>query len=129
MPHPNIPGTYAAPGASKRTKKRRAYATLIDLRDDVERGSPVSGDPGHGDRGRARFPMANTAQARNALSRLPQAMGLSADDKRLIAQRAVNILGYVTGSARKWGVHRVTRGPQAALMQHPRVLPRRHTRL
>lgn len=111
---PTIPEQRAEPGASAKTRQRRLRATFIDKR-GLE--PPVAED-----KGRARFPIGNEAQARNALARLPQAKGLTKDEMRIVAQRAVNVLGKVTPSARKYGVDRVTRSRSQAIERKPVIL-------
>ena len=107
---------------------RRARATVIDLRKDKKRGSPVAGDPGHGDRGSAAFPMKDDAHARNALARLPRAK-FPLDVKQVVARRAANILQKVTPGAKRFGVTRRTRPRSQALKQRPVVIGRRGSRL
>lgn len=49
-----------------------------------------------------RFPIPDMAHARNALSRLPQAHGLSSEDKKRIMSKAAAKLGHKTESMKKW---------------------------
>jgi hypothetical protein len=50
---------------------------------------------------RGRFPMPDKAHARNALARLNQAKGISAEDKRAVKRRAQRMLGKRTSSRRR----------------------------
>jgi hypothetical protein len=109
-----IPEQRSAPGASERARRRRLRATFIDKR-GLE--PPVADD-----KGRPRFPIADRAQARSALSRLSQTEGLTSEQKQVVAQRAANVLGEVSPGARKYGVTRLTRSRREAVMRRPTVL-------
>ena len=67
------------PGGSRTIKRevRKRTATIIEKQDGTKR---------------YRFPMPDKAHARNALARLPQAKGLSAEEKAKIRRRAERIL-------------------------------------
>ena len=67
------------PGGSRTIKRgvRKRTATIIEKQDGTRR---------------YRFPMPDKAHARNALARLPQAKGLSAEEKAKIRRRAERIL-------------------------------------
>jgi hypothetical protein len=87
---------------------RKRTATIIEHKPGARGGSVEY-----------RFPMPDKAHARNALARLPVAHDLTAQEKRLIAQRAANVLEEVTPEARLFGVRRVTKSTYAAEHQRP----------
>ena len=109
-----LPEQRSTPGASERAQRRRLRATFNDKR-GLE--PPVADD-----RGRSRFPIADRAQARTALSRLSQAEGLTHEQKQVVAQRAANVLGEVTPGARRYGVTGLIRSRREAIMRRPTVL-------
>lgn len=80
-------------GKTISTAARKKYATIIEKRKG-KRKKVIK---------RYRFPMPDKAHARNALARLPQAKGLSPEEKAKIKRRAYRILYGVPYKPKKKG--------------------------
>ncbi len=78
--------------------ERKTYATAF------RKGSP-------------RFPMPDVSHARSALASIPRAKDLPVKLKKVIAQRAANILEEITPEAKKYGVKKLTKSRRAAISQ------------
>jgi len=71
---------------------RKKFATLVEKQPGPRGGRTMYRFP---------IPPGDEAAARNALARIPVAKGLSAEEKKKIARKAVSTLGHMTTTAAK----------------------------
>jgi hypothetical protein len=107
-----------------RTREHKLYAHLGSMPDGSVKVTPAPTliDQRRTPSEKARFPQPNEAHARNALARLSHAEKLTPEQRRIVAQRAANILGEVTPGAMKYGVTGLTTSPTQAISQRPIVI-------